>query len=368
MKNRLIKAAVLAVGIVAETQAAEVARVFGDRMVLQAGRPIPVWGVGTPGEKVTVSFAGATASAKVDAKGDWHATLAAQEPCAEGRDLTVNDIVLRDIRVGDVYFVMGDRHVGWPFWTVGADIKTDFDRYADTNLCWFISPIQGRASYPVKDLEPPSPHYGYWRSCREKDRLGSFAYFWAREKAEKTKMPVGVIVITGGAYDRCDARMFMRPEAYAATTNDARNAQVYDAQNPMSEKGLAKLKEAVAEIKKWADDARALPLGRYPGSNMVQLPNLERYGQVTTWFNYQMAPFLKTPVRGAVFYSGYGWGYDPKEMPLAEELKADMRRIWGRDLEFTIVPVPAKTVMTGDCPSECNKPCEVIRALDPANK
>ena len=136
----------------------------------------------------------------------------------------------------------------------------------------------------------------------------------------------------------------------------------------MSEKGLAKLKEAVAEIKKWADDARALPLGRYPGSNMVQLPNLERYGQVTTWFNYQMAPFLKTPVKGAVFYSGCGWGYDSKEMPLAEELKADMRRIWGGDLEFTIVPVPAKTVMTGDCPSECNKPREVIRALDPANK
>lgn len=356
------------VSTMAFAEAARFARVFGDRMVLQADRPIPVWGVGTPGEKVTVSFAGATASATVDAKGDWSVTLPAQKPCAEGRDLAVNDVTLHDVRVGDVYMVMGDRHVGWPFWTVGAQIKTDFDRYADTNLCWFISPIQGRASYPVKDLEPAGPHYGFWRSCREKDRLGSFPYFWAREKAEKSKMPVGVIVITGGAYDRCDARMFMRPETYAATTNDANRPQAYDAQNPTSEKGLAKLKTAAAEIKAWADAARALPLGRYPGSNMAQLPNLERYGQVTTHFNYQMAPFLKTPLKGAVFYSGYGWGYDPKETPLAQELKADMRRIWGEGLEFTIVPVPEKTVMKGDCPEECNRPREVIRALDPANR
>ena len=351
------------------------ARVFGDNMVLQADRPIPVWGVGEPGEKVTVSFNGASAAATVDAKGEWSTTLAAQKPCAEGKVLEAKvegeqgkDFSLKNVRVGDVYFVMGDRHVGWPFWTVGADIKTDFDRYADTNLCWFISPIQGRASYPVKDLEPPNPHYGYWRSCREKDRLGSFPYFWAREKAEKSKMPVGVIVVTGGAYDRCDARMFMRPEAYAATTNDQKRPLAYDEQNPTSAKGLAKLQAAAAEIGKWAREARALPQGKYPASNMAQMPNMERYGQVTTWYNYQMAPFLKTPIKGAVFYAGCGWGPDPKEAPLAQELKADMRRLWGKDLEFTIVPVPEKTVMTGDCPSECNKPREVIRALDPSNK
>lgn len=370
MMKRLALAAVSVVALAAQerAEAATPARVFTDNMVLQADRAIPVWGVGTPGEKVTVSFAGATASATVDAKGDWQATLAAQRPCAEGRDLAVNDVTLRNVRVGDVYMVMGDRHVGWPFWTVGAQIKTDFDRYADTNLCWYIAPLRRRASYPVKDLEPPVPKAGHWRSMANKGELGSFPYFWAREKAEKSKMPVGVIVVTGGAYDRCDARMFMRPETYAATTNDARNAQAYDAQNPTSEKGLAKLKASAVEIKAWADAARALPSGRYPGSNMAQLPNLERYGQVTTHFNYQMAPFLKTPLKGAVFYSGYGWGYDPKEAPLAQELKADMRRIWGEDLEFTIVPVPAKTVMKGDCPEECNRPREVIRALDPANK
>lgn len=364
--KRLIFAAVAAMGAVAE--GADVARIFTDNMVVQADRPIPVWGVGAAGETVTVSFGGATASSTVDAKGDWLVTLPAMKPSAEGRDLLVNGVALHGVRVGDVYFVMGDRHVGWPFWTVDAEIRTDFDRYADTNLCWFISPIQGRAPYPVKDLEPPIPDYGFWRSCREKDGLGSFAYFWAREKAEKTRMPVGVIVVTGGAYDRSDARMFMSPEAYAATTNDLNRPQAYDARNPMSEKGLAKLKESAAAIGTWAEDALAQPLGKYPGSPLPQLPGLERYGQVTTYFNYQMAPFLKTPVRGAVFYARMDPAHNLKEDELAQELGADMRRLWGEGLEFTIVPAPGNPVMTGECPSECNAPRAVIRALDQANR
>jgi len=76
-----------------------------------------------------------------------------------------------------------------------------------------------------------------------------------------------------------------------------------------------------------------------------------------------MAPFMKKPVKGAVFYAGYGWGYDAAEIPLAEDLKADMRRIWGKDLEFTRVPVQEKVEMSGDFPVPCTKPLEVIRAL-----
>ena len=41
--------------------------VFGDNMVLQQGQRVPVWGKAAPGEKVTVSFAGQTATATADA-------------------------------------------------------------------------------------------------------------------------------------------------------------------------------------------------------------------------------------------------------------------------------------------------------------
>jgi len=370
MKSRILMVAILAA--VSKGMAARTSRVFGDNMVLQSGRPIPVWGTGEVDETVSVAFGGNTASCRVGADGKWQVVLKAESPAVAPRELTITAAsgaqTFKNVRVGDVYIIMGDRHVGWPFWSVGAEIKTDLDRYADTNLCYFISPIQRRASYPLDDLEPPTPHAGFWRSVVNKDRLSSFAYFYARERAVKTKMPVGVIVVTGGAYDRCDARMCSCAEAYAASQNDKGNPQAYDALNPTSEKGLAALKEAAARIQTWADDALALPQGEYPASNMPELPNLEKYGQVTTHYNYQMSPFAKTPIKGAVFYAGYGWGYDPKEAPLAEELKTDMRRVWGDDIAFTIVPVPEKTVMEGDCPSECNKPLEVVRNLDASNK
>ncbi len=43
--------------------------IFGDDMVLQRGRPVPVWGWADKGEKVTVSIAGQTLTTKADQQG-----------------------------------------------------------------------------------------------------------------------------------------------------------------------------------------------------------------------------------------------------------------------------------------------------------
>src|SRR6478736_1212865 len=51
------------------------ARIFGDSMVLQRERPIPVWGWAGKKEKVTVLFNGQTKTAKTDASGKWMVTL-----------------------------------------------------------------------------------------------------------------------------------------------------------------------------------------------------------------------------------------------------------------------------------------------------
>src|SRR5687767_7283718 len=52
-----------------------VARIFTNHMVLQREQPLPVWGWSTPGQTITVSFAGQRASAKTDAQGRWRAQL-----------------------------------------------------------------------------------------------------------------------------------------------------------------------------------------------------------------------------------------------------------------------------------------------------
>jgi hypothetical protein len=54
--------------------------VFGDHMVLQRERPVPVYGTASPGESVTVTFAGKTVATKANIGG----TQAARSVHREG--------------------------------------------------------------------------------------------------------------------------------------------------------------------------------------------------------------------------------------------------------------------------------------------
>lgn len=46
-------------------------RVFSDNMVLQRGKPVPVWGWAKTGATVSVSFAGQTKTVVANADGAW---------------------------------------------------------------------------------------------------------------------------------------------------------------------------------------------------------------------------------------------------------------------------------------------------------
>ena len=66
-----------------------IAPIFSDRMVLQKGRNINVFGTGEDGSRVTVEFRGFTAETSVK-DGKWLAVLPAQPDYAEGLELTVD--------------------------------------------------------------------------------------------------------------------------------------------------------------------------------------------------------------------------------------------------------------------------------------
>ena len=103
----------------------KVADPFADGMVLQRGRPVPVWGTADPGGKVAVSFAGQTVEAVAGTNGAWRADLAPLDACREGRTLTVversgktgqsdSQRIFTDVLVGDVWFVCGQSNTEFP--------------------------------------------------------------------------------------------------------------------------------------------------------------------------------------------------------------------------------------------------------------
>ena len=66
--------------------------VFSDRMVLQRGQEVPVWGRALPGEQVQVSLEGvdgATARTRTDADGRWMVRLPAMSASSTPRSLVV---------------------------------------------------------------------------------------------------------------------------------------------------------------------------------------------------------------------------------------------------------------------------------------
>src|ERR1700685_4589513 len=80
--------------------------IFGDHMVLQREMNVPIWGTAGAGDKITVSFAGQTATATADADGKWVARLSPMKASAESRTLIVNGgsrIEFQDVLVGDVW-------------------------------------------------------------------------------------------------------------------------------------------------------------------------------------------------------------------------------------------------------------------------
>ena len=99
-------------------RAVEMCWIFGNNMILQADRPLPVWGQGKPGEEVVVEFAGQKKSAKVGEDGEWSVTLDAMPMNATGQPFKVTapsgNKVFTDVLLGDVWLASGQSNMAQP--------------------------------------------------------------------------------------------------------------------------------------------------------------------------------------------------------------------------------------------------------------
>ena len=84
--------------------------VFSDHMILQRDMEVPVWGKATPGEKVTATFAGKSASAVTGADGAWRLKIGPfavnDKPgtmklsSEHGASLEIKDVLVGEVWVG----------------------------------------------------------------------------------------------------------------------------------------------------------------------------------------------------------------------------------------------------------------------------
>ena len=200
----------------ASAQPLSLHRVFSDHMVLQRDLPMPVYGEGKPGARVSVRLGNATTDATVSPDGRWKATLPAV-PAGGPHELEITmageRIYLKNVLTGDVWLASGQSNMAWK---VGEGVinKDQETANAHHEKVRFFNVPERLAAKPKTELTG-----GKWETCSP-ETAGNFsaaAYFFAREVSRQTGVPIGIIASARGG---TPVEAWMSPPAFSQFPND----------------------------------------------------------------------------------------------------------------------------------------------------
>ena len=325
---------------------------FGDHMVLQAGKEVPVWGWGTPREEVTVSFAGHSVMVEVDAKGEWSTKLPAIKKSFDGRELMVSSKsgrrTLQDVLVGEVWVCGGQSNMEWTLRsTRDADLEMLSVNHPEIRFIRLpkIARFEPQDDFPV---ENPTKPEGNWRLCvpEQAENCTAVGYYFARRLRRVLDSPVGLIDISWGGTmaQHWATKETLRPipamKPHFEKFEKARNEWISGGR----EEGAKKRYET--DLKNW-EKARAEAKAK--GEREPRRPNSKAYenpdhkGQPGGMMNGMTIPISRATVRGILFYQGennsftVGWKPYPRTCPA---VISDWRKVFGQpDLPFGIIQI-----------------------------
>jgi len=175
--------------------------VFGDSMVLQRNKPVPVWGKSAAEESITVSLNDASTKTKADLQGAWTTELPAMK--AGGPYLLTvqgagKSLVLKDVLVGSVWICSGQSNMAMSMRGAGRGILDGEKEIAAANYpnlrLFVVMPTIGTT--PQDELAQHSP----WAPCTPQSVLdfSAAAYFFGRHVHEKEEVPMGLVMTAWG--------------------------------------------------------------------------------------------------------------------------------------------------------------------------
>jgi sialate O-acetylesterase len=275
---------------------AKLASPFGDHMVLQRGRPLPIWGTAAPGERVQVAFRAASAETIADESGRWRVDLPAQE-LGEPATLKItatNTLELSDVLVGEVWLCSGQSNMEWSVARCGDPEKEIADATRPTIRLYTAA--RGTSAEPRRELQ------GSWQVCSPetvKD-FSATGYYFGRELSKHLGVPIGLI-----------------HSSWGGTPVEAWIAPQDLAEEPRAQATLAKWAERIA-----ADERQ---------SASPHAPS--------RLYNAMIAPLVPFALRGAIWYQGESNAHRAEEYrALFPRLLHSWRGAWGQgDFGFYFV-------------------------------
>ena len=310
---------------------------FCDHMVLQRDVAIPVWGMATEGEQISVTLNNASQRTVADGSGKWMVRLNKQK-AGGPYQLEIkgkNVVALKDVYVGEVWLCSGQSNMDM---TVAKE-----NRY----WCGVQNEAQEveSANYPQirvfdVDFTPNNTvqtnAVGQWEICSPKT-VGHFsaaAYFFAREIYQKLHVPIGLIT---SAYGASTAETWISKSALESHPSlkpllDAYNQKwekfVADSAGIMQKykDQLAKYNGDLAAAQAASGDVNA----KKPKVPRNPDPELDQHNPIVC-YNGMIAPLVPYAIRGAIWYQGESNGPSATQYrEIMETLIADWRTRWGQ--------------------------------------
>jgi sialate O-acetylesterase len=303
--------------------------ILTEHMVIQRDLPVHIWGKAAPDEAVSVTFRGATRSAKADGLGRWSVYLPPGD--AGGPfDLTVqatNTIAFHDILVGEVWVASGQSNMEFKLRQAdNAPTEIANAKYPKIRRALLDRKV---ADYPLEDASVQP-----WTDVNPENAGGAsaVAYFFARHLYDKLNgVPIGIIETFWGGTP-VEAWTSMRalgsdPALSPFFSEWGRTLENWPTTEGNYEKRLAEWTAAGSKPPK-----PGLTESRPGGANGP-----------TALYNAMIAPITPYPIRGVIWYQGES---NASAGPAGASLYArafqtmirDWRKVWGEgDFPFLYV-------------------------------
>lgn len=322
--------------------AVTLASAFGDHMVIQRDIPVPVFGVGEPGEVLAVTLGSQRRKATVGKDGRWRvafdALRASDKPIAF-KVVSSNTIELSDVLVGEVWLAAGQSNMEWPLSASdGAKVAVAAANHPGIRLLHLEGAARGGSGkYTPAQLERLTDERfftGQWRACSPKTAapFSAVGYYFALKLHQELGVPVGVIdVAIGGT----PAEAWISREGLSSHPQLAELVKGNWLDNPhlgawCRGRARSNLSRALAE-----DDT-------IPGDDLG--PN-HSFKPTFCWSS-GVEPLVPTAIRGVLWYQGESNAQEAwrvqQHNQLFPLLVSDWRKRWGRsNLPVLFVQLPS---------------------------
>ncbi|MFA6218463.1 MAG: sialate O-acetylesterase [Erythrobacter sp.] len=318
----------------APTDLPRFAHIFGDHAVLQRDRPIRLWGLARPRERLLVGFGEQRVGVIADARGRWRVelgpmraggpyrlTLGAADEA--GKAGPARQTALNDIMIGDVYLCSGQSNmefkVKWSTNAWGGQWMPVNDNIRFTTV------EQNRAPLPADDLESPAE----WKVAGPKTTADASAvcYYMAEAIEADQKVAIGMIASSWGG----------TPAQAWISAEGLRRLHSYDADLDALALFTASPDKARAD---WAARMRQPPaFGVAPRLDFHEQEPWSTPNGVSVLYNAMIAPIAPFPISAVAWYQGETDARQPREYArLLPALMRDWREAFQQpDLPFLIV-------------------------------